>query len=277
MSLAGDAEFLVEARSALLDAIEALEAQRDALILIGAQAIYLHTGRAEVNLAETTKDSDLSVDPRRLTDHPLIEDAMRASGFHHHLDRPQPGIWFSQTGVPVDLMVPAALAGPGGRRGGRIPPHSSKATRRAVGLEAAMVDHGPMEITALDPGDSRQVTIKVAGPAALLVAKLHKLHERHETPNRLVDKDAHDIYRLLVAIDTETLAEGIRRLTHDQLTEPVTRESLRYLRDLFSGPTAVGSFMAGRAESLVGVPAQVSAATAVLANDLLLALGASVE
>jgi hypothetical protein len=32
------------ARAALLDALEALGAQREAAILVGAQAIYLHTG-----------------------------------------------------------------------------------------------------------------------------------------------------------------------------------------------------------------------------------------
>lgn len=66
-------DLLVRARSALLDALEALAAQRDAVIVIGAQAIYLQTGSANVALAETTKDSDLALDPRRLSDDPLIE------------------------------------------------------------------------------------------------------------------------------------------------------------------------------------------------------------
>lgn len=44
MSPTGDADLLVAARSALLDALEALHAHRDAVIVIGAQAIYLHTG-----------------------------------------------------------------------------------------------------------------------------------------------------------------------------------------------------------------------------------------
>lgn len=61
MSRAGDADLLVAARSALLDALEALADQRDALVLIGAQAIYLHTGAAVVALAEATKDSDLAI------------------------------------------------------------------------------------------------------------------------------------------------------------------------------------------------------------------------
>lgn len=46
MNTSGDADLLISARSALLDALEALSAQRDAVIVIGAQAIYMHTGTA---------------------------------------------------------------------------------------------------------------------------------------------------------------------------------------------------------------------------------------
>jgi len=59
MSPPGDAELLIVARSVLLDALDALAEQRRALVLIGAQAIYLHTGAAPVALAEATKDSSL--------------------------------------------------------------------------------------------------------------------------------------------------------------------------------------------------------------------------
>jgi hypothetical protein len=254
MSPGGDADLLIAARSALLDALEALVDQHDALVLIGAQAIYLHTGAAVVALAEATKDSDLAVDPRALADDPLLDEAMTAAGFHRDLRAPQPGSWISPAGIPVDLMVPEALAGSDGRRGARIPPHSRHATRRAPGLEAAVIDHGPMTISSLAAGDDRQATIKVAGPAALLVAKLHKLGERRDDPGRLVDKDAHDIYRLLVATDTATLAERLSTLTDDKLAGPATGQALDYLRDLFATPAATGAVMAGRAEELVGDP-----------------------
>lgn len=117
MNLPGDAELLVAARKTLLDALEALVEQREALVLIGAQAIYLHTGAAPVALAEMTKDSDLAVDPRTLSDSPLLDDAMRRAGFHRDLHHPQPGGRLSASGIPVDLMVPEALAGRRGRRG----------------------------------------------------------------------------------------------------------------------------------------------------------------
>lgn len=212
MNRPGDAETLVASRSALLDALEALADQRDALVLVGAQAIYLHTGAAPVALGEATKDTDLAVDPRALDDDPLLEEAMQRAGFHRNLTDPQPGSWLSARGIPVDLLVPAALADEGGRRGARIPPHSRQATRRTPGLGAAVVDHAPMTITSLDPNDTRSAEIEVAGPAALLVAKLHKLGERQDTPDRLLDKDAHDIYRLLLAADTATLGAAFARL-----------------------------------------------------------------
>jgi hypothetical protein len=270
MSAPGDADLVVAARAALLDALGALVDQRDALVLIGAQAIYLHTGAARVGLAEATKDSDLAVDPRALSDDPLLDDAMTRAGFHRDLAHPQPGSWLSRDGIPVDLMVPEALAGGGGRRGARIPPHSRNAARRTAGLEAAVIDNGPMTITALDPRDRRRAAVAVAGPAALLIAKLHKLGERQPTPARLIDKDAHDVYRLLVATDTSQLAASLDRLCRDELAGDASRIALEHLRALFAlGSDALGAQMAGRAEQLVGDPAVVSAATATLAADLL--------
>lgn len=269
MSATGDAELLIAARAALLDALDALVEHRDALVLIGAQAIYLHTGGAAVALAEATKDSDLAVDPRALGDHPLLDDAMGAAGFHRDILHPQPGSWLSSKGIPVDLMVPEALAGISGRRGARIPPHSRHATRRTAGLEAAIVDHAPMTITALEPNDPRCVEIAVAGPAALLISKLHKLAERKNDPGRLIDKDAHDIYRLLVATDTTELGSRLAELAGDSLAGPATVTAIKHLRDLFADATALGSVMAGRAEQLVGDPVVVSTAAAALAGDLL--------
>ena len=110
----------------------------------------------------------------------------------------------------------------------------------------------------------------VAGPAALLVAKLYKIGERADSaPGRLVDKDAHDLYRLLVAIDTAALAEGLGMLRAHDLAGPGTEKALEWLRDLFAaGPDARGSQMAARAEAF-GTAAKVAAACAVLAKDVL--------
>lgn len=267
----GADNLIVEARAALLDAIAALEAHKASVILIGAQAIYLRTGNATFALAEATKDSDLAIDTRRLGEDPLLEEAMTSAGFILNPVSQQPGAWMSPNGIPVDLMVPEHLAGSGSRRGVRIPPHDKRSARRAAGLEAAIIDRSPMTVDSLD-GDGRSAVINVAGSAALLVAKLHKLGERVNTPDRLNDKDAHDIYRLLVATETPDLAETMQRLHADEISQVATTQALGYLEQLFATADALGATMAGRAEEGVGQPATVSASVSFLAQDLLSAL-----
>jgi hypothetical protein len=86
--------------------------------------------------------------------------------------------------VPVDLIVPEAASTGEGRRGARLGPHGNRAARRAVGLEAALVDHSPITISALDRADARVMTAEVAGPAALIVAKAHKINDRFAAGRR---------------------------------------------------------------------------------------------
>lgn len=268
-------ELLVRSRAALLDALEALEDHRDSVIVVGAQAIYLRTRRAPVNLAEATKDSDLAIDPRTLEDDPLIEAAMTRARFYRDPTSDQPGAWMNPEGIPVDLMVPEELAGPGGKsaRAARLPPHARGALRRARGLEAALVDNEVMEVAALDPGDQRRLPVRVAGPAALLVAKAHKIGERAEDPGRLVDKDAHDVYRIVIDVDTASLAATFRRLLEDPVSAAASDAALSYLATLFAdGPEALGSVMAGRAEEGVGEPETVALSVSILTADLLAAL-----
>jgi hypothetical protein len=261
-------DLLIRSRSVLLDALAALGAHRDAVVVIGAQAVYLRAGKVDVALAEATKDSDVALDPRRLVDDPRVEEAMRAAGFLP-AESGQPGAWVDKDGIPVDLMVPERFAGSGGRRGARIPPHSRTAARRASGLEAVLIDHGEMEISALAPDDRRVVTALVAGPGALLVCKLHKLGERVDSPGRLNDKDAHDIYRLLRAVSTADLAGAFGRLLDDEVSEAVTLRAIDWMKELFAaGPQGLGSRMAGRAEDGIGDPEEVSASVAFLADDL---------
>lgn len=267
----GADNLIVEARAALLDAIAALEPHKASVILIGAQAIYLRTGNATFALAEATKDSDLAIDTRTLGEDPLLEEAMTSAGFILNPVSQQPGAWMSPNGIPVDLMVPEHLAGPGSRRGVRIPPHSKHSARRAAGLEAGIIDRSPMTVDSLD-GDGRSAVINVAGSAALLVAKLHKLGERVDAPDRLNDKDAHDIYRLLVATETPDLAETMQRLHADEASQVATTQALGYLEQLFASADALGATMAGRAEEGVGQPDTVSASVSFLAQDLLSAL-----
>lgn len=199
----------VAARTILLDALHALAPHRRAVIVAAAQAVYLHTESSDVGIAPYTTDGDLALDPSSLGDEPELADIMRAAGFRllePTPDRPEPGVWVASVDidgatltVPVDLIVPEGVAASGGRRGARLGPHGKRAARRAIGLEAALVDHASTTIAALDPADTRSISAEVAGPAALLIAKAHKIHDRlaSSRPHRADDKDAADVYRLM--------------------------------------------------------------------------------
>ncbi len=193
----------IEARRVLLDVLSALREQLDAVVLVGAQAVYLRTAGRLPTYQPFTTDADIVVDPGRLTDRPALGATMTAAGF---VLTDEPGIWearFSRPGidddvvVPVDLIVPMEIAAGPGRRSARLTgEHGKHSARKSEGLEGALVDHGPVEITAIDPTDERSIVINVAGEAAMLVAKLHKLGDRLEKPERLDAKDAGDVYRL---------------------------------------------------------------------------------
>jgi hypothetical protein len=150
---APDPEYVL-ARRVLLDALQALGEQRSAVVLVGAQAIYLHTGDAELAVAPYTTDGDVVVDPSRLRDNPTLGEVLHGAGFY--ADTQHVGTWVMSllfegrpVEVKIDLMVPQAVGGPG-RRGARLGPHGNRAARKARGLEAALVDQQRMTIKALD-------------------------------------------------------------------------------------------------------------------------------
>ena len=264
----------VRARKALLDATEALADHLDAIVLVGAQAIYVHTGDADLAdpthgiAAEYTTDADFSIDPRDLHGSPLVADLLEESGFSLGAD---PGAWVSPDGIPVDLMVPEALAGPG-RRGARLGAHGKRAARRAKGLEGALVDQERVELVSLDPADDRSVSMSVAGPAALLVAKTHKIAERVGLGSRVEDKDALDVFRLLRATATADLADRISQLLGHEISSAVTVEALTQLLRLFGSPDAEGVGMALRAAGPAAAAEEIAASLTVLVSDLLAAI-----
>jgi hypothetical protein len=172
--------------------------------------------------------------------------------------------------VELDVMVPEALGG-AGRRAARLARHAAEIARKARGLEASVIDKSPWAITALDDADRRSWTIAVAGPAALMVSKLHKIQERlaEGRPRRVDDKDALDVLRLLQAIPTRPIAEAFAKLTDEPIASEVSREALASLRTFFSTPRGVGSQMAVRAAGPLADPDVVVASCATLATDLL--------
>lgn len=254
------------ARRVLLDALEALEPHREAVILAGAQAIYLHTQDADLAVAPYTTDADLALDPQVLGEIPPLEAAMQAAGFTRGV---QPGIWNTQqAGVTIDLLVPEAVGGRPGKRAAHLKGHGQTVARQVQGLEAVLIDHAPMAITALEEGDSRQIEVNVAGPGSLLVAKLYKVNERRDDPRRAKPKDALDIFRLL-QLPTETVAERITVLQQTALTQGTTQEALRLLEELFGTEAGFGSQQAVQAAGVLADPAFIAAACAALAQDLL--------
>ena len=137
-------ELYVIARRVLLDALVALGPHRDAVILVGAQAIYLRVGEANLAVAPYTTDGDLAIDPSLLATAPSIE-ALLAEG--KFIPKPgQVGIWTTRRSttshpdveVSVDLLVPAEVS-PGDGRSARLLGHDPKAARTVRGLEGAVL------------------------------------------------------------------------------------------------------------------------------------------
>jgi hypothetical protein len=248
----------VEARRVLLDALTALQPHIAAIVLIGAQAVYLRTTGRLTGYQPFTTDADLVVNPDLLADVPLLGDSMTAAGFTY---TGEPGIWeqrFARPGfdgeisVPVDLIVPKQVAPKAGRRGARLPGgHGNHAARKTSGVEGALADHGPVEIASLDPNDNRIVVVNVAGSAALLVSKAFKLGERLDTPERLQPKDAGDVYRLFDATSIADMTSATKRLLLDERSAATTERALGYLRQLFATPRSQGVDLATTA--LAGV------------------------
>lgn len=254
----------VLARQVLLDALEGLGSQRDALVLVGAQAIYAQVGAADLAVPPMTTDGDLALDPRLLSDLPLLGEAMQQAGF---VPAGQPGSWRGRGNVCVDLMVPAALAADHGRRGVDLGVHGRLVARYTAGLEAAMVDHTVHQLSSLTEEDTRSFSLRVAGPAALWVAKQHKLGERAGT-RRMGDKDALDVLRLLRGAETHILAQHLRVLAADPIARAATQSAFQYFEHVFVRHGAPGPEMAARAAAHVELPTVIRASTTLLSQQL---------
>lgn len=249
----------IAARRVLLDALFALEPHKKAVVVAGAQAIYIRTGSADIGIAPFTTDGDLVLNPSLLGDDPTLEHAMTRAGFRllpRSKDNVEPGIWVARTKadgveiqVPVDLIVPEGFAPRGGRRGARLGLHGKRAARRLIGLEAALVDFEHMPVRSLEKSDRRSIDVDVAGPAALLISKLHKVHDRTERGkiDRLDDKDAADVVRIMQATLPNDVASTVLTLFKHKVAGDVTRIALEYLRALFGGRGQRGIEMASRA------------------------------
>lgn len=271
-------ELYVIARRVLLDALEAIGDHREATILVGAQAVYLHTGDADIGVAEYTTDADLALDPERLAEIPPLEQALERAGFLGSTSAI--GIWKTkrrtsellEIDVQVDLLVPATVSPGAGRRAARLPGHGVHVARKVDGLEGVLVDLAEHELTSLEPTlDVRVVRTRVAGPGALLVAKMFKIHERRGS-SRASDKDALDVLRLLQGVSTEDLARRLTAILGDGRSAATGARALALFAELFGHRGSEGAVMAARAALPVMEADEVRLTCEALAGDLLAAM-----
>lgn len=112
----------VMARKVLLDALHAMGPQARSAILVGAQAVYQHTGEVPDTGIMMTTDGDLALDVDLLNRDPELATTLEKAGF---IPSGQPGSWIGQGGVHVDLMVAPHQSAPrgAGARSAVIPPH----------------------------------------------------------------------------------------------------------------------------------------------------------
>ena len=141
------------------------------------------------------------------------------------------------------------------------------------GIEGAIVDFDEHVLGAYEPGDARRLRVRVAGPAALLVAKGFKLADRlaDARPGRLSTKDAFDAFRLL-QLPLERLLAGFDRMRTNETAAGVAERGVDKLAELFGEPAAEGVRLAGQHVEGVGNPEIVRLSVVALAGDLLRAL-----
>ena len=271
-------ELYVLARQVLLDALEALGAHRDAIVLVGAQAVYLRVGEADLAVAPYTTDGDLVVDPALLGPVPPLERALLGAGFAPTATD-SVGVWVTKrptssgrdAAVAIDLLVPSAVSPGKGRRSARLPGHDSRAARIVRGLEGALVDADVLGVRSFEPADGRVVEIRVAGSAALLVAKVHKIADRGGT-DRANDKDALDVLRLLRGTSADDLARRYRSLLGDDRSSDTARHGLELLETQFGRKGRPGVEMTIRSVGALADPNEITASCEALTADLLAAL-----
>jgi len=244
-------EVLVAAREALLDTLEALKAHANSVVVIGAQAVHMRAPDAPTQVPAATSDVDLGLRVTVLADQPLIEEALQAAGFSADPgDRAtaEPGSWRTPTGIHVDVMVPSAHAP--GRRAARITPHDRSSARLAAGIEGIVVDADLLPVESLIPGSKRVIAAQVAGPAALLVAKVTKIAERVDAPTRRrTDKDAHDVYRLASVVEEDEWRRRLAAVMSDPDARHVAEQARLAFDELFGTATGAGIQMVERAEA----------------------------
>ena len=246
----GDARYgAANSRRLLIHTVRALGPFRDGITVIGAHAVHVWVEKAwGPTVMEATRDGDIVLDPVFVASDPKLLDLMAGAGLVPALED-RPGIYgfADETGLAwrqrttVDLIVPEAYAGPG-RRAARMLGQRHAASR-AVGLELAVWDKTLMPLATIDePAES--VEVYVAGPAALLVAKTHKVHERLAgvlvRPDRLKPKDSGDVALLMMVCDPEETARiMVEAVAAHPEIRPVVSDAAAWMVEMYGGRECV--------------------------------------
>jgi hypothetical protein len=235
-------------------------------------------GEADLAVAPFTTDGDLVIEPGVLGRAPPIEKVLSNAGFRPQ-SRDSVGIWIShrpiskgQVPVAVDLLVPVSVSPGKGRRAAKLQGHDPKAARIVEGLEGALIDFDRMALGALEVSDERKHDIRVAGPAALLVSKLHKIADR-QSGERLHDKDALDAFRLLRGTSSDEMADRVKVLLGQPLSRVPTERAIELLADLFGDRSYNGVKMIVRATAGLADGDELSLSFEILSRELLNAIG----
>ncbi len=271
-----DAKY-VSARRRLLDTLESLgDHMRKSVVVVGAQAVYLRVADMPTRLVAYTTDGDITVDPRGGATGPDVTKAMERADFR--LDE-QPGIWRTQLPgddvTTVDLMVPEAFNPEPGKRSARLDGESTRAARYVQGVEACIVDYDRMVIASLDDADPRRYEVGVAGPAALIIAKLFKLRDRLANvrrPDRIEPKDAYEVFRLL-QLQKDDIVSRWRVCLLEDVSRAVAQDAIAILDELFGTRASTGARLAAEYSAHVEDAEVTKASAALLAREVVAELG----
>jgi len=138
-----------------------------------------------------------------------------------------------------------------------------------------LIDNSVLTISSFEPEDPRSYEMTVAGPAALIIAKTAKIGDRlMGSSERLTSKDAHDVYRLLLATQTELLGQLFEKLLSNPLSEIEAQTNLSAFAQLFAkSQDAPGNRLVAEAAKGIEDADLLMASSWALASDLVETLG----
>jgi len=176
----------------------------------------------------------------------------------------------------LDLFQPRILSNRGAKsRSANLGPHGRDVLRITDGLDSALIDNSVLAISSFEAEDPRSYEMKVAGPAALIIAKTAKIGDRILRSNqKLLSKDAHDVYRLLLATQTELLGQLFEKLLSNPISEIEARIGVDAFTQLFAKTQdAPGNRLAADAAKGIEDADLLMASSWALASDLVETLG----